>query len=333
MTLDLLLLLVLGTMAALGAWRGALVSGTALLGLVCGYAGAIWAGIHWAGWVADTLVVSALVAPAIAGTLGFVLAWLMVSCASELWLAWDRQRGEEVGRGRLDRAFGAFFGLARGGLIVVLLAILVSWLDAGRDLGALEGFGALPDAESSSLVGASGGLVEATVAKALSDAGPAGEVAARLTARPGQALESMQTLLENERLNAVLSDKLFWTLLQNDSIDYAMNRSSVRGVVHDPELRGYFVDLGFVGSEARDDPEAFRAEMVAVLSEVAPHIARLQHDPAMKELASDPEIIRIVQSGDTLALMSNPGIGRLAERLAQEPDAQEPDLQPSEAGP
>ena len=318
MALDLIFIAILVLMVALGAWRGAVVSGAGLFGLLCGYAGAVWGATSWSGWVAETLVVSPLVAPAIAGTLGFVGVWLVVSCLAGVAIAWDRSRVGELGRGGLDRALGGFFGLARGGLIVVLLAVLASWLDAGRDLGAIQGLAGIPDAEGSAVVGASGKVVEAAVSSALSDAGPAGEVAARLTANPGQALESVQGILEDERLNEMFADKLFWTAIQSESIEYAMNRSSVRAIVYDPEMRGRFADLGLVGEEARTDPDAFEAEMAGVLAEVAPRIQRLQHDPEMQSLASDPEIIRLVESGDTFALMGHPRIRRLVERVSSD---------------
>ena len=318
MLLDLIFLSILAAMVALGAWRGAVMTGAGLFGLICGYAGALFGATSWSDWVARTLVVSPLVAPAIAGTLGFVGAWLVVSCFAGVAVAWDRSRVEEQGRGGLDRALGGFFGLARGALIVVLLSILASWLDAGRDLGALEGMAAMPDAESSALVGASGDLVEAAVSKALSGAGAAGKVAARLTARPGQALESVQTILEDDRLNELFADKLFWTAIQNESIDYAMNRSTVRAIVHDQEMRQRFADLGLVDEAASEDPKAFEAAMAEVLAEVAPRIHRLQNDPEMRSLASDPEIIQLVESGDTLALLRHPRIQRLVERVSSE---------------
>jgi membrane protein required for colicin V production len=265
MALDLILVSVLLVMIGLGAWRGAVVSGSRLFALIIGYLGAIFGATVCSDWVAKTFVVSGLVAPAIAGTLGFVLAWLVVSSLGGVLVAWDKKRIEGVGRGIFDRILGGFFGLARGGLIVVLLAILTSWLDAARDLGAVDGLASIPDSGASTLAGASGNLVEVAVSKALSDAGPAGEVMARLTARPGQALGSVQNLVEDERVTGLFSDTLFWTLIQNDSIDYAMNRNSIRDIVNDPEMRGRFADLGLVEEAARKDRTLFRTRIAEVL--------------------------------------------------------------------
>ena len=316
---DALFIGLLSALAALGAWRGAVASGSGLVALLAGYAGGVLGAARAGAWVERTLVVSPLVAPAIAGTLGFVAAWLVVSSLSGVLLTWDRSRVEANGRGGVDRALGGLFGLARGGLVVVLLTVLVSWIDAGRDLGALVGWEALPDAEGSAVVGASGALVEAAVAGALSEAGPAGDVAARMVGRPGESLTKARQLLDDERLNALFTDKLFWTAVQNDSVDYALNRSSVRMIVLDPQMRARFADLGLVGDEARDDPDLFRDRMAEVLAEVGPRIARLQHDPELQALAQDPQILGLLESGNTLGLITHPRIQQLVRRLSSEP--------------
>ena len=318
MLFDLLFGLVLLAMAGLGAWRGAVVSGTGLAALLCGYGGGLLGAVQLAGWVERTLVVSPLVAPAVAGTLGFVLVWLLVSTAGDVLVAWDAERVEGLPRGPFDRGLGGVFGVARGSLIVVLLAVLVSWLDAARDLGAVEGLAALPETESSSVTEATGNLVESVVSSALSDAGAAGEIAARIAARPAQTLGSVQSILEDPRVEELFSDRLFWTLIQNDSIDYAMNRNAMRSMILDPEVRGRFADLGLVEDDARDDPQAFKETVAAVFKEVAPKVARLHQDPEIKALAEDPEIQHLVASGNTLALMAHPRIKAVVDRVSEE---------------
>lgn len=322
MILDLIFALILLAMLGLGAWRGAVISGSGLFGLISGYAGGIFAATNGSDWVARTLVVSPLLAPAVAGSIGFFVVWLVVSGMTGILVAWDRERIELTGRGPLDRGLGGLFGLARGGLIIVLLSVLVSWLDAGRDAGVIAGLSGIPDTEDSVLTQATGSLVEVAVEAALSEAGPAGVVVARLTARPGQSLESVQAILEDERLNGMLEDKLFWTLISNDSIDYAMNRSAIRSIVNDPEMRGHFANLGLVGEEARDDVDLFRANIKAVLVEISPKVQRLQNDPEVIALASDPEIMLLIESGDTFALMNHPTIRRIVNRVTSDLSAQ-----------
>ncbi len=301
MGLDLLFVLILAAMVALGAWKGTVPTGSGLFSMIAGYLGAILLATSTSDWVATRMVVSPLIAPAIAGSIGFFLFWLVASCLAGIVVTWDRLRIEGGSRGVFDRGLGGFFGLARGSLIIVLLALLTNWLDAARDLGVVEGLAALPESESSRVAAISGDLVEAAVASALSGNGKAGEVAARITARPGQALAGVQTILEDERLTQMFEDKLFWTLISNDSVDYAMNREAIRSIVHDQELRGRFADMGLVPEEARTDSGAFRDTMAGVLARVGPSVKRLQEGPALQELAQDPEIVALVESGDTFA--------------------------------
>jgi membrane protein required for colicin V production len=316
MALDLVFVSILLILVAIGAWRGVVASAAGLLALVAGYGGALWAATHLADPVGRTLVVPGFLAPAVAGTLGFAVVWLVVSALGDLAVAWDRERIEGAGRGVADRVLGGAVGLVRGGLVVVLLAVLASWLDAARDLGAISGLASMPDAGASSTVAASGNLVESVVGSALSDSGAAGQVAARITARPGEALQNVQGLIEDERLTQLFEDRLFWTLITNGSVDYAMNRAAMRSIVEDPEMRARFAELGLVSEPARQSPDVFRVSMAAVLEEVAPKVHRLQHDPELNALAQDPEIVALVEAGDMLALAGHPSIRRLVERVS-----------------
>lgn len=316
MALDWIFAAILLLMLALGAWRGAVASLVGLTSLVAGYVGAIWAASHLAGVVAESLVVPPLVAPAVAGTLGFAVAWLVTGALGDLAIAWDAHRVEDDGRGPVDRGLGGVVGLLRGGLVVVLLAVLASWLDAARDLGVVEGLEVVPDATASTAVAASGELVESVVSTALAEAGPAGQMAARITARPGETLASAQALLEDPRLTQLFEDRLLWTLITNGSVDYAMNRASIRTIVDDAAMRDRFVALGLVEPEAGADRDAFRGALSGVLAEVAPKVHRLQHDPELNELARDPEIVALVESGDMMALIAHPAIRKLVERVS-----------------
>ena len=318
MALDLFFLAILITLVALGAWRGAVVTGAGLLGLIAGYLGALLAGSLISGWVGDTLGLPQLLAPAVAGSLGFLAAWIVMNGLARFVVAWDEER-TRLGRDPRDRALGGLLGLIRGVMLIVLLAVLVRWLDAARDLGAIEGWTAWPDAESSVVAGASGRLVETAVGQALSEAGSGGELVARLTAHPGKTLASAKGLLEDERVTELLSDRLFWTLIQTESVEYAMNRSSVRAIVQDREIRGHFADLGLVDESARESPPVFRAAIAGMLAEVAPRVHRLQQDPEIRSIAADPEIIRLMQARNTMALIRHPRIQRLVQRLSTDP--------------
>lgn len=316
MALDVVFAVILLGMVALGVGRGAVASAAGLFSLVAGYAGGILAASQLAATCAVRLAIPELLAPAVAGSLGFAVTWLIVSALGDVAVAWDSARTQDAGRSAVDRALGGLVGFVRGGFVVVLLAILASWLDAARDLGVVEGLDAIPDAQASSTVAASGDLVESVASSALAETGPAAQVVARIAARPGDTLASAQGLLEDPRLTQMFEDRLFWTMITSESVDAAMNRNAVRSIVEDAEMRGRFADLGLVAPESRGDPVAFRAELAGVLGQVAPKVARLQHDPALRRLAEDPEIVRLVEAGNVMALIQHPAFRQLVAQVS-----------------
>lgn len=97
-----------------------------------------------------------------------------------------------------------------------------------------------------------------------------------------------------------------------------MNRQVIRSIVDDKELRGRFADLGLVPEEARADSGAFRDTMADVLARVGPSVKRLQEDPALEELARDPEIVALIENGDTFALLRQPRIQKLVDQVTAE---------------
>ena len=61
--------------------------------------------------------------------------------------------------------------------------------------------------------------------------------------------------------------------------------------------------------------------MAAVLHEVGPRLRGLRDDPALRELLADPDVAAAVQSGDHLALFSNPEFRAVVARVMERPGA------------
>jgi hypothetical protein len=53
------------------------------------------------------------------------------------------------------------------------------------------------------------------------------------------------------------------------------------------------------------------------MTEIAPRIRRLESDPGFQELLADESVRARLQSGDTLALLTDPRIQALAQRVAE----------------
>jgi membrane protein required for colicin V production len=317
MWLDALALLVLGLFTGMGMLRGGLATGMSLVSLGVAYAAAIASASRLGPVLADSLGIPGFLGLPLAGTLGFIVAYLLMGVLTAILRRIEHRRRRGTPRSARDRFLGAVFGAARGGLIVLLLSWLAIWVDALRATGTVEGLPALGDSTAAVVTGS---VVEAGVEAAMSDSGAAGQFAARVAAQPGAAISGLQELLENPRIETLREDRLFWSYVEHESVDAALNQNSFVGITYDEELRRQLADVGLIDDEAASDPSAFRAAAADVMREVGPRIRNLREDPELQELMRDPEVVAMAQSGDTLALMGHPGFRRLVTRVASSPN-------------
>jgi membrane protein required for colicin V production len=120
--LDWILLATLLASSLLGAWRGLVYEVISLLGWVAAFVVAQWL----APSVALALPLAGL-SELLRYAAAFVLCFVAALFAAGL-LAWlVRKLVEGVGLRPIDRVLGWLFGLARGVLILLLLAVVVRW--------------------------------------------------------------------------------------------------------------------------------------------------------------------------------------------------------------
>jgi uncharacterized membrane protein required for colicin V production len=314
MWLDLAALLILGIFVGMGMLRGGLASGLGLASLGVAYAASALATSRLGPDVAAYLGVPDLLGMALAGLAAFVLAFVGMGLASRLLIRAARRRGEA--RSARDRFVGGVFGGLRGALLVLMLCVLASWLDALRATGTVPG---LPALGSSAAVRVTGDLVEAGLEAAMPDSGPSGRMLAHMAARPATALTDLQGLVESPDFQELRSDAAFWTDVENGSVDAAMNRASFQRILRDDALRARLGELGLVEPEAAGDVHAFRSAAGEVLREVGPRIHRLRSDPDLQRLMEDPEIRALIESGNTLALVTHAEFRKVVARALENP--------------
>jgi len=124
---DLALLVVLLLSLGLGLWRGFVLEALALLGWVVAYFVAVWLAPQWAphlplGEPGSSLNHAAAFAAAF---LAVLIGWGLASRLVRLLVNATPLRGA-------DRVLGAAFGLARGVLLLMLLAAAVALTPAAR---------------------------------------------------------------------------------------------------------------------------------------------------------------------------------------------------------
>jgi hypothetical protein len=162
-------------------------------------------------------------------------------------------------------------------------------------------------------------VVEAGIESALADSGRTGHVVARLAANPGAALVDLQSVLSNPRIVAVQADTHFWANVEAGAIGAALNTRSFTALSNDEELRRQMASIGLIDQQSAAAPDLFRAAVGDVLREVGPRIRKLKHDPELKGLLNDPEVVAMVEGGDTLGLLNHPRFRRLVSRVTSDP--------------
>lgn len=171
MLLDVILLGLLGAFILMGAFRGALASGTSVVSLLLAYGGGVYCAQNLSEALAEKLAISSLYGAALTGSLGFIATFTAAGLLGSLLRGWDRERLDGDARGWLDRLSGGVFGGIRGGLVVLLLTWLAIWLDAARDLGAIENMDQLPQTEDSAVAGATRAVVAEVISRAMVENG------------------------------------------------------------------------------------------------------------------------------------------------------------------
>jgi membrane protein required for colicin V production len=144
--LDWVILAVLAASLLIGAWRGLVYEVLSVISWFAAFVVAQWLAPDAAGW----LPMSGSAEP-VRYAAGFVVVFIVMLFAGGL-LAWlTKKLVEAVGLRPVDRTLGAAFGLVRGAVLVLALAVVVNmtplkggewWTEskgAGVSLAALKG--------------------------------------------------------------------------------------------------------------------------------------------------------------------------------------------------
>jgi uncharacterized membrane protein required for colicin V production len=304
----------LGVFVGIGAMRGFVAGMLGVVALIAAYALAYLAATSLADPVAARLGMEPLLGGALAGSVAFVLGYLVLSVLSGIWLR--RRRRRSRGLAPADRMGGGLLGGAQGALV----ALLIYWVFGQAQASGLFG----ERQERSALVRASQSVVQTGAAVALggTDGNP---FAARMIADPVGTANQLQDVLETPAMSDLQGDELFWQYVSSGAIDAALNQASFMRAANDAELRKRIVDLGVMPEEARSDPRAFRQASRDALEQVAPRLQAIRNDPALPALAADPEVRRALETGDVLSLASHPQVRDLVSRaLAADPASPAP---------
>jgi hypothetical protein len=305
---------------ALGAFRGTLAGFLRVATLASAYLAGYLAATKLAVLLSLLTGMSKLGAAVVLGCVSFGVVYVVGAILSAVILKVERDRRADRPRSGYDRFGGACFGMLQAGLALLLLAVFGSVLDAAYRVGLPQGV----DQSGSFLVANTRRVVATGLGATMGD-GPGAKLAVKLVADPGQALGSFQQLMAGERFAALQVDSYFWELLAEGKVDAALARSSFFQLMHDDATRASLADLGLVPEEARNDPEAFRGSMRASLVTAAPRIRAIRNDPAIAELAADPDVQRALANGNAIGVLAHPQMRELVDRVMRDYEQSAPD--------
>jgi uncharacterized membrane protein required for colicin V production len=309
MALDLIVLAFLGTLAFLGARRGGVESGLRLMGLPIAYACAVLAGQLGGPALAERLGTAAWMGSVGAGAIGFMAVQALV----EVLARTARRRADADSLSDVSRLFGALFGIARAALLLLPLLWLASFAEGARRSGVRPD---LPDLSGARASQISQAVVAAGTAQLAANGDRSDRMTARVLADPGESVAALNEIVSDPRMRVLQSDQGFWLDVEGGNVESALARPTFIDLARDAEVRGRLAKLGLIAPNSAVDAQQFRDEMASVMAEVGPRLRAIRNDPALEELMSDPAMRERIQSGDTLALLTDPRIQALVARTS-----------------
>jgi uncharacterized membrane protein required for colicin V production len=317
MWVDGLALALAALLGFLGFRRGALASALRVASLLGAYACSFLFAPRLGPRLAAAVGLPDLIGVAAVGLAIFLFSYLVLLSISALLRRRDEAR--RYGRSLGDRLGGAAIGVGQAGLIALLLGLLAGWLDAGHTLGVLP---ELAGAGSARVTELSRTVIEGAGSAVIGEHNAGARVALHLATRPAETLVSAQRLLDRAELRELQGDELFWTYVENEQIEPALNSRSFLAISYRRELRRELAGLGMVDPRGVEDAAFFREEMRGMLTALAPRVRALRRDPELARLASDPEITEALARGDRAALLTHPGVRLLVQRVLAAPAQQ-----------
>jgi len=318
MLVDLIGLLVVTLMGWLGWRRGLLLSLLQIAGLAAGYLAA-WTLYRPVGRVLGSLF---SLQPLLSYPLGGVVAFVAgVSLFGVVGLVLRRRRRRRaVTPGTLDRVGGAALGGAHGLALVLVLAWAAVTLQ-----NVAAGAGHAPDViVRDGVVGRMAlPLVVALARYAGAQTGSAtmGEAAGSFARDPLRTTRGLSTLLTDARVQSVVQDRALVRRLVRDP-KRAARDPNLRALARDPQVVQSVRRLGLLppGPDVLSDAEVL--QLTASLGPMARTIGGLADNAEVQRLVQDPQLQRLLQRRDLMALANDPTFNRLAEIVVQATGAQ-----------
>jgi hypothetical protein len=308
MWLDLAILALIAFLAGFGARSGAALAGLRLAALPLAYAAGIGAAWAFGPALGRQLGLSETVGALAAGSVGFVGVSLVISLGTRVL------KKRDTSLTPASQAMGAVFGALRGALFALPILWFAGLAEGARVSGVRP---ELPDLSGAHLPALGGEVLGAGARQVVDTDTAGGRFALGMVARPTETIAAVQKVVQDPRVIALQRDGQFWHDVERGAVPAALARPSARALVSDQRFRAQAAAIGAVSPEAGKNPRFFQTELALALAELGPRLRAVKEDPALSELLEDPEVRASLQSGNTLALLTDPRFRALVSRATR----------------
>ncbi|HEY2824245.1 MAG TPA: CvpA family protein [Gemmatimonadales bacterium] len=310
--IDLLTLAILAGAGWIGWRRGTLPMAYSVGALVVGYAAAFLL----CRPVGPLLGRVTGLPPMVNVPLGGMLVMFVVSTTLRVLAGRaQRERAFKVRNGWTPPTSDSAGGAGLSALRVLMMVFVVVWA-----LTAVRSFtGRGPDIERSLTARASAAVIGRAVwlvARSATGNSTLAQLAALLSARPGEGTRTLQTLMNDPRVQDLWRDPALRAALAGGDAAALAQSPVVQQLAHDPAFLSAAAQFN-IGAGDAPSADGLADGLVGGLSPLVRGVDALQKDPAAQQLLADPALRGKLESRDIPGLLTDPAFNQLAERLTR----------------
>lgn len=152
-------------------------------------------------------------------------------------------------------------------------------------------------------------IISKATAAALSRAYPeASKMTTAIAENPVKISQSVNRVLKNNDLQTLLRDKRYQALLTSGNIEQLQQSPVFQQLAKDPDMQ-YLLKHSNIAQDGESNEQALAVKMTAV----AQRIAATRNDTRIQAIINDPEFQKKLQNENKFALMTDPQLVKLAE--------------------
>jgi len=285
-----------------------------ILALIAGYGASLLFTPNLAQWLGENLSVAAKASPLVVmlcSAMGlFIIASLLVSLAIGLLLKLLPNRLPERWSLKLG---GGGVGAVSGFVVATILMWFIGLFQGATSDGQPMELSQPADSLANQVMSKTTIAVAKSVSAQMDSEDIIAQAVATLMLQPGDTIASLKRLSRSEDLQSLLNSEVNQRALMSGDTRAIQQLPDYQRLLNNPDMRHVF-----------DPTDASDEQLANTFSTLWRRSQAMRHDPEIQLLLQDPELQQQLESGNPVALLTNPKTTKLFKALMSNPD-QTPD--------